>query len=574
MNRTQAILGSVSLAAITFGCANSESNVAPMTKQDVEDGRPNVILIVTDDMGYSDFSPFGGEIRTPNIQRLADSGVSMTNFYASPSCSPSRSQLLTGTDNHTAGIGTMEEWLAVNQEGEWGYEGHLPDRVATLAESLDEVGYFTAMTGKWHLGKGIAQDPFNRGFDRAFTLLEGMAPHFADKSLVSPLATYTYRMDGEPTELPEDFYSSRFYTDTLIDFLEGRDEEEPFFGYLAFTAPHDPMQVPDEWLDRYKGEYDNGYEALRAQRLERLKELGVIDSDTVLPPQLPWVPAWDSLTPEQQASLSRNMEIYASMIEYVDQEIGRLMNWLEEEGELENTLIVFFSDNGANGSNMTIYPGSSPEWVAENFDNSLENIGRRGSGVDMGPGWAQASMTPFLYYKGFMSEGGVRSPAVLSGYGVSRNGEIHDAVASVRDIYPTVLELTGASHPTTLGNRDIVPQQGISMVPFLSRDSEEVRTADTPYIQELFNGRMVRAGKWKALYMEAPFGINDWQLYDMTQDATELVDLSAEYPEELARLIEEYESFAKEVRIIKPPFGLSDILAGTVNPNDVAHSPE
>jgi arylsulfatase len=220
---------------------------------------------------------------------------------------------------------------------------------------------------------------------------------------------------------------------------------------------------------------------------------------------------------------------------------------------------------------MTTYPGSSPQWVSGNFDNRPENLGRVGSGVDQGPGWAQASMTPFLYYKGFMSEGGVRSPAVLAGYGVSRKGELHDALSSVRDIYPTVLQYAGVDHPTTFDGRNIVPHQGISMVPFLAGDSEVVRTEDDPYMQELFGGRMIRSGRWKALYMDPPFGPGTWQLFDMEGDLTETKDLGPDNPEILGRLVDRYDAFARDVQIIDPPFTIQDIVAGTYNPSDLVH---
>ncbi len=459
----------------------------------------------------------------------------------------------------------MAEWLATNQQGKWGYEGYIPPRITTLAESLSREGYFTAMSGKWHLGHVPTSDPSRRGFHRTFTLLEGVAPHFSDTRPLYPEAEYTYRLDGKRVKLPDNFYSTRFYTDQLIEFLAEREQDQPFFGYLAYTAPHDPLHVPDEWIDRYRGRYDEGYDSLRDRRLRALIELGAVP-EVQLPAAPPWIRPWQDLSPAEQQNQSRRMELYAAMIEYMDREIGRLFAWLDDRGELDNTFVVFISDNGANGSSMATYPGSSPRWVTENLQNSAGNLGRRGSALSIGPGWAQASMAPFQMYKGFMSEGGIRVPAIIAGPSITAVDGFNATVTSVRDLAPTLLELAGVENATYAEGSPLT--SGRSIAPQLKGESE---FAPTIFVQELFNGKMVRSGPWKAMYQDPPFGTGQWQLFAIEQDATESRDLAEQRPEVLSRLVASYEAYAREAQIVEPPFKALDIINKTLDPNDLVN---
>ena len=346
--------------------------------------RPNILLVVVDDMGYSDIGPFGGEIRTPSLDTLAKSGIRFTDFHTSVACSPTRSMLLSGTDNHLAGMGTQGEVTFPNQVGKPGYEGHLNDRVVSIATLLRDDGYFTAMAGKWHLGEQIENDPYNRGFQKAYTLLEGGASHFDDEWMMYANYTPTYRENGVRVHVPKGFYSSEFYTDKIMEYIDSSDANKPFFAYLSFTAPHDPLHVPDEWLDKYKGRYDKGYEALRKERLSSLKKLGFIPEDTVPFLRLSNITDWDDLSREQRKIEAREMELYAAMIDNIDYHLGRLFKHLEKTGAYENTLVIFFSDNGANGTEMHQYPDTDEAWVDRNSDNRYENMGRQFSRV--GPG--------------------------------------------------------------------------------------------------------------------------------------------------------------------------------------------
>jgi arylsulfatase A-like enzyme len=289
--------------------------------------KPNFLLIVVDDMGYSDCEPFGGEIRTPNLVKLADEGVRFRHFYSSSLCAPTRSLLMTGVDNHLNGLGIMPPMHSVNQFMKPGYEGTLNANVATIAELLGDAGYYTCMAGKWHLGKNDGQRPEDRGFHRVFSFLGGGASHFSDAKALSPSEQphTVYDEDGRDVanDLPADFYSTTSYTDKMIEFLRNKPRDKPFFGYLAYTAPHDPLQVPDEWLDRYKGEYDDGYPAMRNARTRRMKSMGLIREDMDINPATDHFERWENLSDEEQRSQARKMEICAAMIEILDEGIGR-----------------------------------------------------------------------------------------------------------------------------------------------------------------------------------------------------------------------------------------------------------
>jgi arylsulfatase len=435
--------------------------------------RPNILLIVADDMGYSDLGSYGGEIKTPVLDQLAQQGVRYTDFYVSPTCSVTRSMLLSGTDNHVAGLGSMGELTAPNQMGKPGYEGVLNKRVATVAELLRDSGYHTYMAGKWHLGLKPDQIPHARGFERDFSLLVGGGSHFDSQWNVEwqiPKAPYTE--DGRPVKkLPKDFYSSKNYTDKTIQFIEeGRGDGKPFFAYMAFTAPHGPLQVPDAWLRRYKSRYDEGWDTIREQRLARMEELGIVEKGVNTADRLYFLPRASMLAPGARMMQGRKMELYASMVEYMDDQIGRVFDYLKKIDEYDNTVVIFFSDNGAEGNDLRGMiagrPGTMGYMHAANSfaENGHNSIGRKGTYAEYGPAWAQVGMTPFRIFKGWVSEGGTRSPLIVSGPGVQGAGELNkEAVLHVMDIAPTILELAGVRHPSNFKGREIVPMQGSTL---------------------------------------------------------------------------------------------------------------
>jgi arylsulfatase len=311
--------------------------------------------------------------------------------------------------------------------------------------------------------------------------------------------------------------------------------------------------VPDEWLDRYKGRYDEGYDKLRKERCKKLKELGFIEDDVELSKGLDFIPKWKSLTEEQKREDTRRMEIYAAMIEYVDDQIGRLLDVLKEEGRLDNTLVFFLSDNGANGHRMNFYPGATKEWLKKQYDNSYDNIGRKGSGVSTGPGWAQASMSPFKLYKTYTAEGGIRTPLIVWGKGVeTKNVADTKNIAHVMDIAPTILDVTGIEYPDTYKGKKIKPMLGVSMKPYLSGQSKIIRT-DKDYIGwEMFGNRALRQGKWKILWITGPNGDDRWELYDLEKDPGESKDLSKQYPEKFKEMLSLWDDYVKRNGVVIP----------------------
>lgn len=514
------------------------------------DERPNILLIAVDDMGYSDMGPFGSEINTPSIDSLALEGLKFTDFYVGPSCSPTRSMMFSGNDNHVAGLGNMAELTTETQRGKPGYEGYLNDQVVTFATLLGDAGYHTYMAGKWHLGEEMEQDPSNRGFQRVFTMLEGGTSHFDDESMMYANYSPTYREDGVRTHVPQGFYSTEFYTDQIIKYMDEQEDDEPFLAYLAFTAPHDPLHVPDEWLDVYKGKYDDGYNVLRENRLASMKALGIVHKDAVMGDWMAPVPLWGDLSEEQTAQEIRRMEIYAAMIENIDHHIGRVFDYLDRSGKRENTIIVFFSDNGANGFEMDSYPQTDLDWVNNNSDNRLENYGKRGSRIAQGPGWAQASSSPFRLFKNFLSDGGIHSPLIISGPGISSKNETVRSLVHVMDLAPTFLELAGTSYPETYNGQPVVQHRGSSMVPLFSDTSAAIRGQDDAIGWEYNGSRAVRMGKYKATWTAQPFGTSDWQLFDMSIDPGESNDLSSEEPAIKQQLVDAWDEYAISVGVV------------------------
>ena len=551
--RTRALPWTVSLVMMLFVMVATNATAQ-------QDDRPNFLILVADDMGFSDLSSYGGEIATPRLDQLAREGVRFTEFYVSPTCSPTRSMLLTGTDMHAAGLGNMETLLAPNQLGQPGYEGVLNEQVVTVVSLLREGGYHTYMAGKWHLGYEPEEGPQARGFERNFSLLSGGASHFDDMwNLEWQRPVAPYQEDGRPVEkLPSDFYSTKDYTDKMIEYIgSNRGDGEPFLAYMAYTAPHGPLHVPDDWLRRYDGRYDIGWDAVREVRLRRMQELGIIDEGVEPAPRLWFAPRSADLTFGANSMLGRKMELYASMVEYLDKDIGRLIDYLKEIGEYENTVIIFFSDNGAEGNDLRAMLGGRPGTMgflhaAMNFaeDNPLM-WGRKGTYPEYGVGWATASMTPFRLYKGMLSEGGIRSPLIISGPGVEGDGSINkSAVLHVMDIAPTMLDLAGIRHPDTFEGRDVLPMAGKSWASMMAGDVASPRGPDDWLGFEFIGQRALRQGDWKLLSLHEPFGTADWQLFNLAEDPAELRDLSAEEPGKKAELLAGWDEYVDQFNII------------------------
>jgi arylsulfatase len=515
--------------------------------------RPNFLIIVADDLGYSDIGAFGGEIATPNLDAIANAGTRLTGFHTAPTCSPTRSMLLSGTDNHKAGLGSMAELLAPNQKGQPGHEGYLRPDVASLAELLGAGGYRTLFSGKWHLGLTPAQDPHARGFQRSFALLQGAHNHFGAQLSTDPAKGFTYTRDGKVLrELPKGFYSSDYFASQLIEEIKtsskGAEGKKPFLAYLAFTAPHWPLQAPREDIAKYKGRYDAGFDALRLQRLKRQSDLGLIDRAII--PHQPVLKkgGWDSLTAEQKRQSARNMEIYAAMIDRMDQNVGRVIAELKRSRQYDNTVILFLADNGAEGMDFTEAPLPSVSRALQSADNSLDNRGNANSYLAIGPGWAQAATAPSWLYKAYATEGGTHTVAFTGYKGFTRQG-VASAFTSVTDVVPTLLDLAHVQQPQgQFQGRAVTPIRGKSWVPYLTGQAERVYTSEEAIGTELFGSRAIRQGDWKI----TDLGDGTWRLFNIVQDPGETRDLSLAESERLKALVAAWDVYAKDVGVILP----------------------
>ena len=520
------------------------------TSSEAPDDRPNIVLIMADDLGYSDLGCFGSEIHTPNIDALAAQGQIFTNFYTSATCSPTRSMLLSGTDNHIAGLGNMAEAAQSipEQRGKPGYEGYLNGRVVSFAELLRDSGYRTYMAGKWHLGLQPEHSPKARGFQNSFALLNAAANHFV------PDQRYDYFWeDDDYTGYPAGEFSTDYYTDKALRFLKReRKEGQPFFLYAAYTAPHWPLQAPQEYIDKYQGRYDMGYGNLRSSRLKGLHDKGIISPEIGLS-ELPDLKgelyrvsdkpleAWENLDELQKREEARSMEIYAAMVDNLDVNIGRLIDYLKEIGQYDNTLIVFCSDNGAAVLELNQTPPGT---------NRLDYMGTYNSFLAYGPQWAHASSAPFQLYKGYIAEGGIRSPMIIKAPYQQVSSGIQPAFSTIMDLAPTFLDLANVSYPSNYQGREIHPLQGESILPLLNEEIEYVHASDYVMGWELFGRCAVRKGNWKITKIESPFGKSTFELFDLENDPTENIDLAQSNPEKYQELLDHWNDYVKQNGLI------------------------
>ena len=489
------------------------------------DDRPNILLLVADDLGYADLGSYGGDIDTPNIDALAERGLRFTQFHTAPTCAPTRAMLLSGNDNHVAGMGLQGERMDVP-----GYEGHLSDRIVPFPLLLQDAGYHTYAVGKWHLGKEEIDSPAAKGFERSFNLLQGAGNHYNDIGLLAADSVSLYREDGRLVDWPEGRYSTELYTSKLIQFIEdGMDDGRPFFAFAAFTSPHWPLQAPEPFRSKYRGRYDMGYDDLRVQRLASLKRAGVIPEDAELPPRLDFLRPWSDLSDEERQVESRKMELYAAMLDNLDFHVGRILDSLQTKGLLENTLIVFMSDNGAAANDFYVTePFQS--FLQPRYDNSYENMGLPTSFVSYGPQWAHAGAAPFNRYKGFGTEGGTAVPIIVTGPMVPFRGEITGAYATVMDLAPTILEIAGATYPGSHGSSSTRPLLGQSMLALISRRSDSVHAPDYVVAFEQNGRAFLRRGDWKLVAHDLRQGEDAFMLFNVAKDLGETTDLSSISP--------------------------------------------
>jgi arylsulfatase len=537
--------------------------------------RPNIVVILGDDLGYADMGAFGSEIRTPNLDALARDGVRFTSFYTHASCSPTRAMLLSGVDTHLNGLGNMDEWTAPNQRGAVGYEGYLNDRVATLPQLLRDAGYHTYMVGKWHLGKAPAQIPAARGFERDFSLLDGAGSYWDMTNFTAASPQSVFTEDGRYlTALPKDYYATKTYTDKLIGYIDAnRGDGRPFFAYVSHQAPHDPYHLPTEWRSRHVGGYDKGWDAVRQERLKRQVELGIMPAGTQLAERMWFVPDPIVLAPASRALLGKKMELYAGMVENLDYHVGRLVDHLKAIGEYENTIFVVFGDNGAEGTDLFKMIAGTPGtrdylFAAIHWSQTHPNAwGDPGSYVGYGPMWAQVSMTPFSQYKGWVAEGGIRNALIVSGPAVARpKGSINHGLMYVADLMPTLLEIAGARYPKTIEGRDAPPLIGKSWGPMLAGKAESPRDEKDYIAWEIFGNRAVRQGNWKLRWQFKPYGKAEWELFDVAADPAERKDLARERPDKLKAMLALWDSYARTNNVILPSRSTFETLEDQLPP--------
>jgi arylsulfatase len=529
------VLASSASLARRPGLLRAEA-VAPQTR-----ARPNVIVILVDDMGWSDISAYGSEIATPNLDALAAHGIRFTQFYSTPRCSPSRASLLTGLYPHEAGMGHLDN---VIRQGSLGTTGRLNDSSVTIAEVLRGAGYFTAMSGKWHLGQNNGTPPWARGFDRVLSLRAG-GMYFPNQNFPGGDDTLTSRaheplwLDGTPTprDVPifgQNWYSTYLWTDFALKFIDdARSANKPFFLYLPHNAPHFPLMAPPELIARHRGQYTAGWDKLREARYRRQISLRLIDPKWPLSPRDAPSPAWDSLSNEMKDRFDHLMAVYAAMIEAIDISVGRLVKGLETRGLLDNTLIFFLSDNGANAE-------SGPDGRFEG-----DPPGGPNSNLYLGMNWAALGNTPFRRFKHFTLEGGISTPLIVhwpAGIPVNRRNTLVQDAAQLIDIMPTVVDVTGATYPQEFKGHVIHPMDGVSMRTVFAGQPV---TRTQPLFWEHEGNRAVRSGKWKIL---STFP-GRWELYDMAADRVERQDLAAQHPDVVRTLAAQWDAWAKRTNV-------------------------
>lgn len=513
--------------------------------------RPNIVLIVVDDAALMDFGAFGGEARTPNIDRLAGRGAMFTAYHTSPLCSPSRAMLLTGVDNHRAGVATIEEILPPSQKGRKGYGLHIEPGVLTVADRLKASGYRTLMAGKWHLGHGPGQLPNSHGFDRSLALDASGADNWAAKPYMPYYKDAPWFEDGVPAKMPKAFYSSDLLVDRLIGYIDQAPAgKQPFFGYLAFQAVHIPVQAPKAYSDHYRGRFDAGWEALRNERAARGRQLGLLPPDAEVRGMPPGARPWKDLTPDERRIYARGMEVYAGMLEAMDAAIGRLQTRLAERGELDNTLFVVTSDNGPEPSDPVHARGMNIWMALHGYAWRLNGLGEAGSLNFVGRDWASALSAPGHLYKFYASEGGLRVPLVVAGPGVAPGRRV-ETFAFATDVTPTLIDFAQAApqpQATSLDGRSLKPVLG-------GGAAAATHGPDDPVGVEVSGNSALFRGDLKIVRNMPPVGDGRWRLYDLKADPGETRDLAAARPETLQSLLRDYAAYEARVGVAPMPEG-------------------
>lgn len=554
------------------GC---QSNNKEETKTPIESSQSlNVLLLVGDDIAFGDLGVYGSEIQTPNFERLANAGVRFSNFHSSPVCSVTRSMLLTGCNNIEVGLGSFDYSFYPDSKGEPGYEGYLTENALTITQLFKDEGYEVMKVGKWHLGGEAegGEGPLHWGFTKEFGILSGgsnhwnnlrMTPDFSDPDYLNKKFEEHWTLNGEKYDRPDGIYSGELYTNQMLNFIEeAHADGKPWFSYMAFTTAHFPIQAPPELVDKHYQFYlDKGYEGLKQFRYERLKANKLISEIAPPSPENDLVKKWDELSQEEKEYQAKVFATYAAEIEDQDNRIGQMLDYLKESGQLENTLIVYVSDNGPEGmesENPNTGNKELGQWIENNYDTSFEAIGTANSSNTIGTSWANAATGGLSWWKWFIGEGGVRVPMIIVPPGAmsgnySRAGEISNVVMSVKDIPMTILDYAGIEHPgDTYNNKTVVKPTGISARSYLDGSSNEVRGEDDWYAFELFGNGYLMKGNYKLMKVrKGMFGDGEWHLYNVVEDPSESKPLESEMRERFDEMLGLYNAYASEHNLVE-----------------------
>jgi len=547
------ILLFASTMLLQWNCSSSKVQTIP-----VSETKPNILHIMLDDLGFSDLGCYGSEIATPNIDALAAAGQKFSGFRTAPMCGPTRAMLISGNTNHMEGMGRMINTLEKNAryKGMKYYEEDISDRIVAFPKLLQRAGYSTSVVGKWHLGWAENSKPANHGFDNTWVLRNAVANYYVSRNYTISTperldSISYYYSNGKQVEYPEGTYATEWYTNKMLEFLKKENPaktNKPFFAFASYTCPHWPLQVPVEYLDKYKGKYDDGYQVLMERRLKGLKKQGIISSDIELP-SYPNLDNWEDLTEEEQLYEARKMEIFAGMVENVDFHIGRLIDHLKQSGQYENTIIIVQSDNGAAAEDLSKVPQHKDNILFWN-DNSYENMNNRNSFIALGKNWAQVSSAPFRKYKQKMYEGGMASPFIICGKGIASPGEVRSGFFTVQDLAPTFLEIAGTSYPSEWNGKTIVPQLGVSVLTYLQQKANKVHHGNHIFAMEHRRTAFLRKGDWKIINQRDAANNELFELYHLKTDFSEQKNLAKEQPEKLAELLIAWEAYKEENGVV------------------------
>lgn len=530
--------------------------------------QPNIILILADDLGFTDIAPYGSEISTPSLTALASEGIRFTNYHTAASCAPSRAMLLTGVDNHRAGVASIPEAIPPEQSGFDNYQGVLGNNVVTVASLLEASGYHTYMAGKWHLGKERHQLPSRRGFEKTVAMADTGADNWEQKPYIPIYKKANWFADGEEMVLPEDFYSSRFLIDKTIEFIDSNLEDgRPFFAYLPFQAVHIPVQAPQEFIDQYMGVYDVGWEQLREDRLTKALELGVVGQGTEMV-EMSTTEDWEALPDERKRYEAKRMAVYGGMVTAMDFHIGRLIEHLKATGQYDNTLFVFTSDNGSEVSG-TPDPRNGPARLfveSQGYTSEYETLGLKGSFNSISPSFASASASPLAFYKFYAGEGGLRVPLIIAGQSIAVKGELNHALSHVTDITPTILSLAGVKAPDgRFGGRPVEAIVGRNLMPLIRGDVDRVYAEDEAIGYEVGGNAALFRGDHKIVMNRGPVGDSKWHLYNIVSDPGETEDLADAMPERMLVMSQAYEQYVLENGVLPVPIGYEQVYQIGIN---------